>query len=352
MNARGEQVDEAIAWLCEAVDANVGTGARPRRLAKREQRDAVAMVDRINRAVHPRRLPADIEWFWIRWDPASFEYLDPFASMAMPSFCLESWERDPKWPRALFWVAYEHHNFLAVELEYPDAEASQLFADSYDTNSGLSLIAPNLAMRLSACAAAIEQHPNVEPLTLWSTGAVGEVQQLCDDALLVNGIVPDARGPHDWYDILTCPPRWQRQQGVTPEVATPRGRTYTIADLHEAREHGPVEATIVGHAHTRAGTGGGRLMVVSDETGEAFVWVPTSVPSVGDPRGGHMEIDVIARPPSGHETAIPEFDDDHADASRRGLAGDIAGAAEVGARMGGFIGGDHSIVARALRPLD
>jgi hypothetical protein len=244
------------------------------------------------------------------------------------------------------WIAYESHCFIGVELDYPESAGPMLFADCYASGSGLQLVAPNLATWISASAAAIEVNPDS-----FDGSFADDATRRCEDALAVAGIRPDERGPYDWSDMLQCPTRWQRQQGIDYETLALRGATHTIAELHDARRRGPVEATIIGEVRTAGGSLSGRLVVVDDGAETAEVWVPASVANVGGNDVQTFEVDVAAEALTGPETSFDDTRDSHIETTRRALAGDAAGATEAAREMSEFLHQNHPIVARALRPL-
>ncbi len=342
-----ERLSAAIDWLTEAAET-LGANTKPRRLGEAEQSKALTVIADIQRAIAPRRLPVEIEWFWKTWDPASFGWLVGHPPLTEPSFALETWERDLEWPRALFWVAYESHCFLGVELDYDGSPGPRIYYDCYASGEGLRLRAPDLATMISGAAAALEsgEYETFGP----NTFSVGEgMIDRCHEALDVGGIGRDERGPFDYYDLRTCPERWRLQVGVDDAAFELRGASCTIAELHDARRYDVVEATIVGRMHVRGGQGSGRLVELSDDTGRADIWIPSSVPNIGGGSGDTCEIDVVARPNDGPDITMRDFEGDHSEITRRALSGDMEGAAAAGRRIGEYMDRDHPIVAKAVR---
>ena len=106
-------LDDALQKLAQAMSsANIPLWSAPQ---------STEILDQINEELAPLLLPADLREFWSRVDSKTLS-IEPYPWFTTPEFALDSWEeaRDEfrsQQPLALFFVGYQSHGCLAVELD-------------------------------------------------------------------------------------------------------------------------------------------------------------------------------------------------------------------------------------------
>jgi hypothetical protein len=94
----------------------------------------VLVLDEIDQALSPARLPEAVRRLWELIDPSSLQALVSFyPSLSPPDFALTSWRMDEENefiggpPRHLFPVCYESHETISVECDGPNWSGGGLF---------------------------------------------------------------------------------------------------------------------------------------------------------------------------------------------------------------------------------
>jgi hypothetical protein len=332
-------VDTSIDALCDAL---VRAGVE----APREGTDA-AQLDRVDAAIAPLRLPAQVRRFWERVDPATLRVW-AFPQPVGPEFALDSWaqQRDEfpgMAPAALFLVGYESWNCMSVELDSPLGEGGSLFEWRLE-DGGFYLRHHRLSDWLDRITSLLvdgsfERRP----------GATGPMLHLQDPEAGLSLAAPRAAlPPHPVHGDATEIPReadqwpvhWQRLSGIEPEHFQPRGATHSIAELLASDPEVRLEATIAGRVEDLASWEGVTRVRVSDGTGVLAINCPTEVTTLGPALRQQFEFDVVVPPGERREPADPESLPPVADPVR-----------DISQRLMARYGDAPGAIATAVRPL-
>jgi hypothetical protein len=308
-------------------------------------------------AIRPLRLPAEVETFWRRVDPASMA-LAPVPEPIRAAFALEAWqvhEGQPGLvPRPLFPFCCTGDAFLLVELDDGAGHGGACFRWGYGegdfrlTHADLGGYLDQLATMIELGEYEARENPGggvqhrFDPEQRWDDTAAVRLTAALPLATYGAQREFDA-DPRRW------PAHWRALSGL-PDSG-PRGATTTIADLVAAADgrdevRGTVRAQVV---HLALVLDGSRAEI-SDGTGTLDLWCPNAATAYGPVIGRVFEFDVLVR---GRPTAPPDVDDLHREATRRALSGDMAGAQEAVAGMyARRFGTPAAAEATAIRPLD
>lgn len=266
-----------------------------------------AVLDRVEDAITPLRLPRDLRAFWERVDPATLR-LWVLPRLIGPTFAYDTWKQvreefPASAPAALLLVGYESWNCLSVELDYERrADAMGPVLHVQDPETGLALAAPRQPL---------PPHPRYG-----NARSVG-------------------RAPREW------PVHWQRLSGIDSDDLRPHGATHTIAELLASDPRASLEATIAGRVVDLGTFGATTRLRVSDGSGEIAVDCPAAVTALGPGCGLDFEFDVVV--PSGPRHAavdlatLPPVEDPVRHLSQQLMA---------------RYGGPAAAVATAIRPMD
>jgi hypothetical protein len=182
-------------------------------------------LQEIRRAVRPFTLPAQLEGFWLRWDPVSFERLLPFPGLIEPETALALWrhQRFPAGdvPAVLFPIASQRFCLLHIELGH-EGWAGPLVWFQSSLDAEYELQAASLAAYLWQAADGIVSGLVEVPVggqPFLGSGAADEWDQVVRASLEGAGIPDHARGPRDWSTPDRWPSRFRRAQGL--EVGPP-----------------------------------------------------------------------------------------------------------------------------------
>ncbi|MBO9553176.1 hypothetical protein [Cellulomonas sp.] len=320
-----QSIDAALDRLVAAYDA---AGLPPIRPAG----DVGAVLAEIRAEIAPLVLPADLERFWQRVDPASIT-VAPYPRPTDAAFALRTWKthRDESpgmTPRLLFPVAYESWGFLFVELEDGRGSGGPVFDWAY-AGSPFTICFPTLAAYVDLLATMIELDEFVRHELETHSYVEFDPDGRWKDALNVR--LSDAQPLlHFGYareldeGVRSWPEHWLLADGLTPETRRLRGATSTIADLlrRAAAGDAPV-ATVRALVTSLAGSGAGSRVAIDDGTGVLDVWCPAAVCAYGPSIRSEFEFDVVVRPAP---DPVPDWSPEHREAQSAALAHDLARA--------------------------
>jgi hypothetical protein len=304
-------------------------------------------------AIHPLRLPRDLETFWRRVDADSIASVGqgltpggPAAALAMlPLYREETW--GVKTPQVLFPVGYGSHTYFLVELDDQRGNGGPCFEWGAGSE-GICMRYASISAYLDLLATMVElgehEAEGVVPYAQWAGAA--QVRLATAAPLGVYGhqtIIGE--DPRSW------PAHWRAAGGVAADDYEPRGATTTAAQLL-SRAAGGVEAsgTIRGRVVSAAMTGDGRRVAVDDGSAVLDIWCPTDVCTYGPVMHREFEFDLIVRP---DPPAPIDTRSEHREAQRRALSGDMSGAQDAIRRLSEKTFGTPAAArATAVRPLD
>ncbi len=119
-----------------------------------------SVLDRIDKAVAPLRLPAGVRRFWELVDPNTLRVL-PYPRWSSPDVALKYWRNevaDGEYvPRLLFPFAYESHVWLDVELHGPDEDDGGALFIHWAGGEKFHLTLPSIESLLDHTIAELEQ---------------------------------------------------------------------------------------------------------------------------------------------------------------------------------------------------
>ena len=110
----------------------------------------------------------------------------------------------------------------------------------------------------------------------------------------------EASEPHALYgdvrsvptELESWPMHWLAASGVDLRDREPLGATHTVAELVSAAATGVVTGRVHGEVVRLAGTGGDRLAVVADRTGQLAVWCPARTSPWGPVHRRRFELEL------------------------------------------------------------
>ena len=233
-------------------------------------------VERVVRGVEPFIVPPDMQRAWLRlsysdWLVDNGQFLSPTSTFDMMwSGGADMFDQ----PRLLFPVSYESHACLYVELGVPGGPpgGALLLAPIAEP---LIRYAPSLAWALDFISRRVEE--GAAHWNEWWTSQISEqeLQSAAESQLWPPYLLPTI----DPYRSLSWPAHWQQAQGINPADATPLGPDTKIAAMFGL---GPgATCRIQGRILALAGATVGSRITVSDESGEAIVWVARSADPFG-----------------------------------------------------------------------
>ena len=230
---------------------------------------SAADVDRVVNGVAPYIVPPDLQRAWqglsnSDWLVDNGELLSPTSTLdAMWSGRTDAFDR----PRLLFPVSYASHTCLYVELGVAGGPpgGALLLAPIAEP---LIRYAPSLAWALDFVSTRVEAGA-----AHWNQGWRSEIsEQEVQSAAAGEVWPPYLLPPIDPYRSLSWPAHWQRAEGINPADATPHGPDTKIAAMFGLAPG--ATCRIQGRIVALAGAAVGCRVTVSDESGEAIVWVP------------------------------------------------------------------------------
>ncbi len=256
-------IDDVLARYLRALS----TAGAP----KSEPIASAADVESVVNGVAPYLLPPDLQRAW--QSLGSSDWLVDNGEFLSPASTLENWwggrAPEPEQPVLLFPLSYASHTFLYVELGVTGGPpgGAVLLAPIAEP---LIRYAPSLAWALDFVSRRVEAGA-----VRWDGSWTGEIlEQLIQEAAAEEPWPAYLLGTIDPYRPLTWPEHWQHAQGINPADATPLGANTAIAAMFAL---GPgATCRIQGKVVSLAGAAVGSRITVSDETGEAIVWVPRS----------------------------------------------------------------------------
>jgi hypothetical protein len=304
-------------------------------------------------AIHPLRLPRDLETFWRGVDADSIGLVVPGLTPGGPARALALWPlyRQEIWgvktPQVLFPVGYESHTYFLVELDDQRGNGGPCFEWGAGSE-GFCMRYASISAYLDLLATMVElgehEADGAVPYAQWVGAAQVRLAGAAPVGVYGNQTVI-GEDPRSW------PGHWRDAGGVAASDYEPRGATTTAAQLL-SRAAGGVEATgtIRGRVVSLAMTGDGRRIAVDDGTATLDIWCPTQVCTYGPAMHREFEFDLIVRPGL---QAPPDTRSEHREAQRRALSGDMAGAQDAIRRMSEKTFGTPAAAdATAVRPLD
>jgi hypothetical protein len=305
-------------------------------------------LDRVEPAIAPLRLPADLRRFWERIDPTTLN-LWAFPQPVKPEFALDSWrqgreEFPGQMPAVLFLVGYESWNCMSVELDSPLGEGGALFQWRLE-DGGFYLRYHRLTDWIDRMTDLVSTRQFVR-----RDGHSGPILHLQDPETALALSAPRGKlPPHQVYGGATSidrdrrrwPGHWQRLSGLNPADIAPRGPTHSIAEVLNSDPALILEATIAGRVEALAGSGNMTRVRVNDGTGVIAISCPAAVTALGPGRGRSFEFDVLVPAGARQRPADPDALVKTGEAVR-----DLSNYYQ--ARYGGPAGA----VATAIRPLD
>ena len=265
--------------------------------AMREPADP-AVLDRIDAAIAPLRLPAAVRSLWESVDPESIS-AHHHPGLTSPEFALETWESHindfpGSVPHVLFPIGYESHCHLLVELDGADLQdGGAIFAWEYGAVD-FRLVFPDPGQMLDHLTSSVmvgryKRHSDHLYIT-------GESLVTAAPAPVIHPVF----GPIDTIpeDISQWPEVWRLRSGLTPERREPAGADRTIAEVLLESQFGPTQARIHATVTQLAGGAAGINVTVTDGSGTMRIWCPTGVTALGPKLNSRFEFHIKA-PPDG-----------------------------------------------------
>jgi hypothetical protein len=277
----------------------------------RPPRDLV-VLETINEAIAPFRLPTDIVRFWQLVDPLTI-HVRPWPALTDPAFALSSWRghiEEPGFvPEALFPIAYESHLLTFVELDPPDSDTGGALWWCGYGDTEIQLWFAGIEGLLAEMADALDRG---------DFDRHGDWAQIIEpNDINFTGPPVLAEAPHPVLGAIEAIPtdqaRWPEYWRMTTQRyrqhRAPLGPSHTIAELLSAARQACVRARIHGTVERVAHVGGqGAAVTVSDPTGSLNIWCPPEIRTTGPQARKTFEFDVTAPPdpppvPEGREFA-------------------------------------------------
>jgi len=264
-----------------------------------------AILERIEAAITPLRLPTAVRRFWDLVDLASI-YVHPHPDLTSAEFALQTWESHVSEapgmvPRVLFPIGYESHSHLFVELDGPDQDGGgAIFSWCYG-GCDFRLVFADLAGLLDWLTAAVAEGLCVRRADHLYPDAASLVDKAPDLALHpVFGAIDSIP-----QDLSEWPESWLARSDITSERRHPAGADHTIAEVLTEAQLGPMNARIRGTVTELAGSGEGVKVTVTDGTGTMRIWCPAAVTVLGPRIGGAFEFHITA--PARDVPDAPDF---------------------------------------------
>lgn len=148
-----------LRWSLDALGAALAGAAVPRWQAPA----STAVLDEMQTALRPLRLPDEVVQFWREVDVRSLR-VEPYPHFVTPEFALTAWRQEradeagrdtaPVLPLVL--VGRESHDCLSVELDVADVEGGALFEWFTSLNTGFTRRHDSLAEWLAYIARLID----------------------------------------------------------------------------------------------------------------------------------------------------------------------------------------------------
>jgi hypothetical protein len=262
----------------------------------------VAVLETIQQAIEPYRLPADLIRFWQLVDPVTI-HVHPWPMLTDPAFALWAWRghtEDPGFvPEALFPIAYESHLFTFVELHPPDADTGGALWWCGYGDIEIRLWFAGIKGLLAEMADALDRG---------DFDRQGEWATIIDpDDTDFTGPPVVAEAPHPVFGAIEAIPAdseawpkfWLEATDRYRQHHAPLGASHTIADVLAASAHSTlrarVHATVDRVVHA---SGQGSAVEVSDATGSLNIWCPPEIRTTGPQGRSRFEFDIVAPPDS------------------------------------------------------
>jgi hypothetical protein len=339
-------VDSAIDRLDDAL-RSVG-------VAGLEPPDDVGPVAEIAEAVAPYVLPDELRRFWERVDAERID-VHTFPKIGGPADTLSQLRivREVATPvpiglpPILLPVDYASHCFGVVELGTEWNEGGSLLEFDFDE---VPFVSRSVADWLDMVAELLSEG-SFELHDGWA--------ELNHPAVLANRLARlESSGPHPVYGDLRAipsaleswPAHWLAASGIDLRDREPLGATFTIAELVDAADAGPVTGRIHAEVVRLVGSAAGALAVVDDGSGTLDVWCPAGTSPWGPVHRLRFELEVTIERRVG---AMPDLDSPHAGITRHALAGDLSSAQEAAIAFSEQLQAHRAAaVATDIRPLD
>jgi hypothetical protein len=290
-------IERAVEALSKSL---VDAGVEPMRAPLDSQ-----LIERIEAAVAPLRLPAQARRFWELVDPTTIR-VHPHPDLIAPEFALTTWERHVNdapgmVPRVLFPVGYESWTHLLIELHGPESEdGGAMFSWAYGGQDFRFVFGDMAGMIDALTSAVIEKRVERRGDHLYLTGPswVDEAPGVALHPVFgAIDLIPEA--------LAEWPEPWQLRSGITPDRRRPLGADHTIAEVFERLEHGPVSARIHARVLELGGGAEGARVTVTDGTGRMRIWCPASTTALGPGIDGTFEFHI--RAPAQDVPESPDF---------------------------------------------
>jgi len=264
-----------------------------------------SVLDEIAAAVAPFRLPADVWRLWELLDPRSlppnFNGIPggPWPHLTEPRFALDTWllhqgMSGPRVPRVLFPLCYTSWVLLSVELEGPDGAGGDIFYWSLDGDR-FELRFRSVRDWLDAFVRLIDEgaYDHRDKQISFDSDRFDELAALRLAELPPHPIygrtTTFSDDPREWPD------HWLAAVGYSHADWQPRGATHTIAEFRAAHATGTARATIQADVGWFRDSEAGRLVTVSDDTGELSVFCPAHTTLFGPWTGARFEFDIVEK---------------------------------------------------------
>lgn len=237
---------------------------------------STADVERVVKGVAPYIVPHEVQRAWQRL--SSSDWLVDNGELLSPTSMLDTmWSRSaPEFdrPRMLLPVSYASHTCLYVELGVVGGPpgGALLLAPIAEP---LIRYAPSLAWALEFITGRVEA--GAAHWNEWWTSQISDqdVQSAAASQVWPPYLLPTI----DPSRSLSWPAHWQQAEGINPADSTPIGADTKIAAMITV---GPgATCRIQGRIVALAGAAVGSRIGVSDESGEAIVWVARSADPFG-----------------------------------------------------------------------
>jgi hypothetical protein len=337
-----ERIDAAIDRLDAVLRAKGRDGVPPA-----SDPDAAARVDA---ALAPFALPADLRRFWERVD---FRELWPIGDCDVPQTCNPddalgkhqmNLEEFPGLfgPPILFPIATKSEDQWSIELESSAGPGGLVVSHEFGP---IVVQYPSFVDLVEVCTELLDEDKIVKAHDRYTVTLVRDaVREKREARLEAAGI--DRRefsgDPGDW------PAHWRAAAGIQDGDDVRLGTTHTIAELVEASRAAPFSARIAGRIVSIAAFGHETYYVIDDGTAAIDVRCPGAVNAWLSPSAHEIELGVSVEKPI-EEASSVELSE--RDVSADGFLGGMEAFARSVSGFGDALQTRTSVVATDVRPL-
>lgn len=244
-----------------------------------ELAQASVILDEIDEAIAPARLPASARRLWELIDPARL-HVGMYPQLSDAGFGLDSWKEEhdgdgfnPMQPRHFFQLCYSSHDTLWIECDGPDWTGGALF-ESFISDPGFpfTLLYASVEDWLEVMIAGLRDGAYELVNGTFADLDDDRVRQLAAERLAAGKPDPvvgtNTEIPTDYEQ---WPAEWRRRSGIVLDEPALDGVS-SIAEVMRASRLQPVRATVRGTVVRHFGS----QLVIFDATGQLQVAIPKS----------------------------------------------------------------------------